>query len=98
LIEELKKKLDFPLLECKFTNRDNLLFLDIEIDYPTMGEIQAKSRIISDIIDEIDTSDKEYYLNIYSSGAEKDIVLSELKNYLEKFIQIYLEKQQHDNI
>ncbi len=98
MIEELKKKLDFPLLECKFTNRDNLLFLDIEIDYPTMGEIQAKSRIISDIIDEIDTSDKEYYLNIYSSGAEKDIVLSELKNYLEKFIQIYLEKQQHDNI
>ncbi len=98
MIEKLKKKLDFPLLECKFSKRDNLLFLDIEIDCPTMDEIQQKSRIISNIIDEIDTSDKEYYLNIHSSGAEKDIDFSDLENYIEKYIQIVLIKEQLESL
>ena len=60
------QKLDFELLNCQFSKRDNLLFLDIEIDSPTLKEIENKSRIISNALDEIDKTNKEYYLNIYS--------------------------------
>ena len=91
------QKLDFELLNCQFSKRDNLLFLDIEIDSPTLKEIENKSRIISNALDEIDKTNKEYYLNIYSSGAEKNIDLKNISNYLEKHIQIILIKPMLDN-
>lgn len=93
MIEKLKEKLEFELIECKFIERDNLLFLDIEINCPTMKEIEHKSKIISNILDEIDNSEKIYYLNIYSSGVEKEIKLNEIENYVEKNIKISLINQ-----
>ncbi len=98
MIEQLKKRLDFPLIDCKFSTRDNALFLDVEIDCPIMDEIQAKSKIISDIIDEIDTSGNKYYLNIYSSGAEKNIDFLNLNEYIGKYIQIVLINQQFNKL
>ncbi|MGL6125174.1 MAG: hypothetical protein ACRC1F_01640 [Metamycoplasmataceae bacterium] len=91
LIEKLRKRLDFELLDCKFSNRDNLNFLDIEINYSTLSEIEEKSRIISKILDEIDEDyTKEYYLNIYSPGVEKEIKFEDLDNYINEYIKISL--------
>ncbi|MGL5732973.1 MAG: hypothetical protein ACRCXE_02810 [Metamycoplasmataceae bacterium] len=97
MLEELRKRLDFELLDCKFSRRDNLDFLDIEINYSTLAEIEEKSKIISNILDEIDKSDKEYYLNIYSPGAEREIEFQELENYINKYIKITLKNQQLNN-
>ena len=90
MIDKLMRKLDFKLLNCQFSKRDNLLFLDIEIDSPTLVEIEKKSKIISNILDEIDQTDKEYYLNIYSSGTEKNIDWENIHDYLEENIKIKL--------
>ncbi len=98
MIEQLKKKLNFPLIDCKFSKRDNLLFLDIEIDCPIMDDIHAKSKVISDIIDEIDTSDNKYYLNVYSSGAEKNIDFLNINEYIGKYVQIVLINQQFNKL
>lgn len=92
LIEKLKKKIDFNLLECKFVERNNLTFLDIEIDYKNLNEVEEKSKIISDILDEIDNNEKQYYLNVYSSGAEKNINWEDVNNFYEKYIQVILIK------
>lgn len=97
MIEKLKKKLDFELLDCKFSRRDNLDFLDIKLNYSTLVEIEEKSKIISNILDEIDTSNKEYYLNIYSPGAEKNINFKDLSDYIKKNIQIFLINPHLDN-
>lgn len=90
MIEKLKKKLDFELLDCKFARRDNLDFLDIEINYSTLAEVEEKSKIISNVLDEIDGSNKEYYLNIYSPGAEREINFEDLAYYINKYIKIAL--------
>lgn len=90
MIEELKKKINFSLLECKFVKRNNLTFLDIEVDFKNLNELEEKSKIISNILDEIDISDKQYYLNVYSSGAEKNINWEEIHNFLKKNIQVIL--------
>ncbi|MDK2819608.1 MAG: hypothetical protein KFW07_02105 [Mycoplasmataceae bacterium] len=92
MIEKLKKKIDFNLLECKFVERNNLTFLDIEIDYKNLNEVEEKSKIISDILDEIDNNEKQYYLNVYSSGAEKNINWEDVNNFYEKYIQVILIK------
>ncbi|MGL4251988.1 MAG: hypothetical protein ACRDCJ_00540 [Metamycoplasmataceae bacterium] len=97
MLEKLRKRLDFELLDCKFSRKDNLDFLNIEIDYSTLAEIEEKSKIISKILDEIDKSDKEYYLNIYSPGAEREIKFQNLENYINKNIKITLKNQQLNN-
>ncbi|MGL5617739.1 MAG: hypothetical protein ACRCWU_01635 [Metamycoplasmataceae bacterium] len=97
MLEELRKKLDFELLDCKFSRRDNLNFLDIEINYSTLAEIEEKSKIISNILDEIDTSDKEYYLNIYSPGAERVIEFQDLENHINNHIKITLKNHKLNN-
>ncbi len=96
LIEKLKIKLDFDLVYCEFVQRNNLLFLDIEINSPTLREIKEKSKIISDILDEIDSSDNNYYLNIFSSGAEKEINIDNIENYINKNIKTFLTKEQNN--
>ncbi|MGL5205739.1 MAG: hypothetical protein ACRC7B_02380 [Metamycoplasmataceae bacterium] len=97
MLEELRKRLDFKLMDCKFSRRDNIDFLDIEIDYSTLAEIEEKSKIISKILDEIDKSDKEYYLNIYSPGAEREIDFQHLRNYINDNIKITLINSQLNN-
>ncbi|MGL5308903.1 MAG: hypothetical protein ACRC9F_02525, partial [Metamycoplasmataceae bacterium] len=90
MLEELREKLDFELLDCKFSRRDNLDFLDIKINYSTLAEIEEKSKIISNLLKEIDKSDKEYYLNIYSPGAERKILFQNLVHYINENINITL--------
>lgn len=97
MIEKLKKRIDFELVDCKFVERDKLMFLDIEIDSPKINELEIKSKIISNILDEIDTSDNNYYLNVYSSGIEKKIDINDMDNHLGKNIKIYLENQYLNN-
>jgi len=92
LIEKIKKQLNFELIKCKFVERDNLIFLDIEINSPVMDDIVKKTKIISSILDEIDENNN-YYLNVYSSGIEKNINISDIKNHIQKNIKIFLIKQ-----
>ena len=98
MISKLKQKIDFEIKSIQFVNRDGFKFLDIELPDTDLETIEFKSKIISKIIDEIDDSNEMYYLNVFSSGTEKEIKLDNINFYINEYILIetskhYLEKQ-----
>ena len=98
MISKLKQKIDFEIKSIQFVNRDGFKFLDIELPETDLETIEFKSKIISKIIDEIDDSNEMYYLNVFSSGTEKEIKLENINFYINEYILIetskhYLEKQ-----
>lgn len=93
MFQELKKRLNFEINSIQFVERDGFRFLDIELPDTQLSEIEYKSKIISDIIDEINPDEENYYLNIYSSGTEKEIELKNINLFLEKNLLIKITKQ-----
>lgn len=96
MFQELKKRLNFEINSIQFVERDGLRFLDIELPDTKLSEIEYKSKIISNIIDEINPNEENYYLNIYSSGTEKEIELKNINLFLEKNLLIKITKQYLD--
>lgn len=93
MIQELKKRLNFEINSVQFVQRDGLKFLDIELPDSNLESIESKSKIISDLLDEINLIEENYYLNIFSSGTEKEIELKNINLFLEKNLLIKLKKQ-----
>ena len=58
-----------------------------------MQKIEHKSRIISNILDEIYVTDQNYYLNIYSTGTEKEVKIDNLNLFLNSYLFFELKKQ-----
>lgn len=96
MFQELKKRLNFEINSIQFVERDGLRFLDIELPDTQLSEIENKSKIILGIIDEINPNEENYYLNIYSSGTEKEIELKNINLFLEKNLLIKITKQYLD--
>lgn len=71
-------------------------FLRVEVEPKTLDEVTKLSREISDYLDEIDTNDNEYILDVYSSGTDKVIAIDELANFTEEHIQITLNEAVKD--
>ena len=57
LIQELKKRINFEVNLIEFVKRDGLNFLDIELPDTNLKSIKEKTKLISNIIDEIDFTD-----------------------------------------
>ncbi|MBD5423376.1 MAG: hypothetical protein HDR43_02685 [Mycoplasma sp.] len=104
MIDELKKRLNFEVNSIQFVNRDGYKFLDIELPESKLNVIEEKTKIISKILDEIDDGTIDnYYLNVFSSGTEKEIDLKNIdlfinNNLLIKTTKPYLEKQEWEGI
>ncbi len=92
MIQKIKEKINFDINSIQFVKRDGLVFLDIELPEKSLNEIEKKSKIILDIINEVDNSDSDYYVNIYSSGTEKEINLKNINFYLDQYILIKVNK------
>lgn len=79
-----------------------MLFLDIELPDTNLKSIEEKIKIISSIIDEIDDKVHEnYYLNVFSSGTEKEINLKDINLFINASVNIkthvpYFDKHQWD--
>ncbi|MGL4343486.1 MAG: hypothetical protein ACRCRZ_02895 [Metamycoplasmataceae bacterium] len=93
MFKKLIEKINFKINSIQLNKRDNALFLDIEIPCSSLEEIVEKSKLISNILDSENILEKEnYFLNIYSSGTEKEIGWDELTNHLNKNIFIKLRR------
>ncbi len=97
MIEKLKEKIPFKINSIQFVKRDGFKFLEIELPDSDLKTVEEKSKIISQIIDEIDDSSENYYLDIFSSGTEKEIELKNINLFLNQYISVktskhYLEK------
>ncbi len=68
---------DVYLYNIDFITRDSMYILEIQIDrYSNPVDLDLCSEIsmkISDILDEIDVISEDYYLEVCSAGAEKEI-------------------------
>lgn len=90
----LKKHIPFEVLHIGFSNKAGFKFLDIELPDKDLDTIQKKTLVISKILDEIDSDIENYYLNVYSSGTEKNIKINDIDKYLNCYIMINLHKHQ----
>lgn len=92
LIKKIKERINFSVNYIGFAKRDGLDFLDIELPENDLKVIEEKSRIISNILDEINPYETSYFLNVYSAGTEQMINLNDLDEHLDKNIWIELKK------
>lgn len=93
MIQELKKRINFEVNLIEFVKRDGLNFLDIELPDTNLKSIEEKTKLISNIIDEIDKTNDNYYLNVFSSGTEKEIKLKDINLFIGKYLSIKSSKQ-----
>lgn len=96
MINKLKKQLPFNIISISFNQREGFKFLDIELDEKDLNAIEEKTQIILKALNQIDQSNDEYFLNVYSSGTEKEISKNNLNNHLEEYIHIKTSKQYLD--
>ncbi len=90
---------NFPEVKDAFFEKDaNSLFLRIEVSLKTLDEVVSLSRIISDYLDLHEPTEKDYFMDIYSSGAEPFLELENLGQYLEKNILLKLKSKIKEKI
>lgn len=99
MIQKLKEKINFKINSIQFVKREGLTFLDIEIPETSLNEIEKKSKIILNLINEIDDTNTDYYLNVYSEGTEKEIDIKNINLFINQYILIktnnhYLDKSE----
>ncbi len=92
MIKKLKEKINFKINSIQFVKREGLTFLDIEIPESSLIQIEEKSKIILNLINEIDDSNINYYLNIYSSGTEKEIELKNINLFIDQYLLVKTHK------
>jgi ribosome maturation factor RimP len=63
-----------------------------------MQKVEDTSKAISKFLDGIDLKEEHYFLDIYSSGTEKEIHLEKIENHLNQNIKVELSKPQNDSV
>lgn len=90
--KELQQKFGNTVNKVFLEKRGPLLFLNVELNLTDFDEVVSASRNISAHLDEINYSDDEYFLDIYSKGTELELDLSNVNEYLNKSVSIDLKK------
>ena len=76
-----------------FETEDSNEFLRIEVNFKKMDDVVVISKEISIFLDGINFDKEQYILDIFSSGAEVKIDVSDLKDYINKLILVNLKKE-----
>ena len=92
MIQKLKEKINFKINSIQFVKREGLTFLDIEIPETSLDQIEEKSKIILNLIHEIDDDNIDYYLNVYSEGTEKEIDLKNINLFIGQYLLVKTNK------
>ncbi|WGI36382.1 hypothetical protein [Mesomycoplasma lagogenitalium] len=92
LFDNIKEKFH-EILDIYFEKEGNLNFLRIKTNLTTLVEIEKLSKKISDYLDENYDSKEEYYLDIFSKGAEQEILLKNLNDFINTDLQIWFNSQ-----
>lgn len=88
---KLKEKFS-AVNDAFFEKEANMNFLRVEVKFKDLNEVVNISKEISDYLDQIDKSDNEYYLDVYSSGTDQEIKVEDLKNNISESVQVELNK------
>ncbi len=96
MIQKIKEEVDFEINSIQFVNRDGFKYLDIELPDIDLNEIEKKTRVILEIIRKIDNSSDDYYLNVFSSGTEKEIDLKNIGLFINQYLQVRTNKHYLD--
>ena len=92
-IESKVKELGYDLVSFSTRKEKGDLVLSIVIDKVEpidMNEIVSISEKLSTYLDEIDTSETPYLLDISSLGAEKPLKIEALKNYVGRYVNVHV--------
>ncbi len=90
ILENLKVKFGKKITSVKWEEEDGATFLRVEVQEPKLSELTILSKDISNYLDDIDQTDKEYYLDIFSEGTDKELSFEVIKKYIEKNILVTL--------
>lgn len=75
-----------------FEKEDNFNFLRVEVNLSNLEKVTALSREINKFVDENDNSEEEFYLDIFSSGTEKEIDKNNLQEQKGQNVLVKLNK------
>ena len=93
LLEKKAQELGYDLVELSSRKEKGDLVLSIVVDRPQpvdMNEIVRVSEAISSYLDEIDSSEEKYTLDVSSLGAEKPLSIEKLPLYVGQFIHVHV--------
>ena len=93
LLEEKIKENGFEAVSItrRVEKGDVLLSIVVDRVEPIdMDTIVKLSGILSSYLDEIDSSDEKYYLDVSSLGAEKPLKIENLKDYIGRYINVHV--------
>ncbi len=93
LIKDPIEKLGYTDFSVSLSRENGTLFLRIRIDKDepiTLDDIVLVNDSISPLLDKADLIEGEYMLDVSSFGAEKNIDVSRLDKYLNRYVNIHL--------
>lgn len=92
MIKKIKELAPFEITSIQFVKKDGQNFLEIELPNKDLKSIEEKSKIISNIIDEIGIDEENFFLNVFSSGTEKEIKPENINLFLNQYVYIKTNK------
>ncbi|NQZ29188.1 MAG: hypothetical protein HRT98_02275 [Mycoplasmatales bacterium] len=98
ILESLKTKFGDKITYVKWEEEFGATFLRVEVQEPKLNELTILSKEISDYLDTIDQTDKEYFLDIFSGGTDKEVSFDELSEMIEENILVTLVRPIKDKI
>ena len=93
LLEKKVNELGFEFISInrKIEKGDVLISIVVDRVEPIdMDTIVKLSEDLSNYIDEVDDSNEKYFLDISSLGAEKPLKISDLKNYVNRYVNVHV--------
>lgn len=93
LLSQKLTSLDYELVKVQYLreNGDNYLKIIVDKDEDvSLDDIVKLSDLISPLLDATDVINDKYILDISSLGAEKEIKLTKLDKYVDKYLDIHL--------
>ena len=92
-LESKVNELGYELVSLSSKKEKGDLVLSIVVDKVNpidMNEIVSLSEKLSSYLDEIDSSDTPYLLDISSLGAEKPLKVESLKDYVGRYVNVHV--------
>lgn len=93
IIEKPIRELGYINVSVTYTHENGTNYLRVLIDKDdvvSLDDIVAVNDLISPLLDEADLISGQYMLDVSSYGAEKQIDVAKLENYIGKYVNLHL--------
>ena len=95
--KQIISKFEKTVSKVFFEERDGNTFLNVELKVSDFDEVIKISKEVSTFIDEIDQTDNEYILDVYSRGTDHEIDLDNLEVNIGTDVKITLNESINGN-